>query len=111
VVTTVVGGLRSPVEIADPGDGSGRLFVAEQAGRIRIVHDGALVDRPFLDITDRIASGGERGLLGLAFHPGYPNDPRFFVNYTDRNGDTVIAAYRVAAGGSHGPGPPTGGVL
>jgi len=98
VVTTVVGGLRSPVDVADPGDGSGRLFVAEQAGRIRIVHDGALVDRPFLDITDRIASGGERGLLGLAFHPGYPNDPRFFVNYTDRNGDTVIAAYRVAAG-------------
>ena len=98
VVTTVVGGLKSPVDVADPGDGSGRLFVAEQAGRIRIVQDGSLVDRPFLDITDRIASGGERGLLGLAFHPGYPNDPRFFVNYTDRNGDTVIAAYRVTAG-------------
>ena len=97
VVTTVVGGFKSPVDVADPGDGSGRLFVVEQAGRIRVVHDGALVDRPFLDITDRIASGGERGLLGLAFHPGYPNDPRFFVNYTDRNGDTVIASYHVSA--------------
>jgi glucose/arabinose dehydrogenase len=97
VVTTVVGGLKSPVEVADPGDGSGRLFVAEQAGRIRIVHDGTLVDRPFLDITNRIASGGERGLLGLAFHPGYPNDPRFFVNYTDTSGNTVIASYRISA--------------
>jgi glucose/arabinose dehydrogenase len=97
VISTVVGGLKSPVDVADPGDGSGRLFVAEQAGRIRIVHDGTLVDRPFLDITDRIASGGERGLLGLAFHPGYPNDPRFFVNYTDLDGDTVIASYRVTA--------------
>lgn len=96
VVTTVVGGLKSPVDVADPGDGSGRLFVAEQAGRIRIVDDGTLVDRPFLDITDRIASGGERGLLGLAFHPGFPTDPRFFVNYTDRDGNTVIASYRVS---------------
>jgi glucose/arabinose dehydrogenase len=97
VVTTVVGGLNSPVDVADPGDGSGRLFVAEQAGRIRIVHHGTLVDRPFLDITDRVASGGERGLLGLAFHPGYPNDPRFFLNYTDKAGNTVIASYRVSA--------------
>jgi glucose/arabinose dehydrogenase len=97
VVTTVVGGLQSPVDVADPGDGSGRLFVVEQAGRIRIVKDGKLVDRPFLDISDRISSGGERGLLGLAFHPGYPGDPRFFVDYTDQDGNTVVASYRVSA--------------
>jgi glucose/arabinose dehydrogenase len=97
MVTTIVGGLQSPVDVTDAGDGSGRLFVVEQSGRIRIVHDGKLVDRPFLDISDRISSGGERGLLGLAFHPGYPNDPRFFVDYTDRDGNTVVASYRVSA--------------
>ena len=87
--------LQAPVDVTNAGDGSGRIFVVEQAGRIRIVHDGALVDRPFLDIVDRIDSGGERGLLGLAFHPDFPADPRFVVDYTDRDGDTVIATYRV----------------
>ena len=94
-VDVVVDGLTAPLDVTNAGDGSGRLFVAEQAGRIRIVRDGALVGRPFLDITDRIASGGERGLLGLAFHPDYPTDPRFFVDYTDRNGNTVISSFRV----------------
>ena len=79
----VVTGLDSPVDVTNAGDGSGRLFVVEQAGAIRLIRDGALVDQPFLDIRERIASGGERGLLGLAFHPGYPTDPRFFVDYTD----------------------------
>ena len=96
-VTTVAGGFQSPVDVADAGDGSGRLFVVEQGGRIRVVEQGKLVDRPFLDISDRISSGGERGLLGLAFHPGYPADPRFFVDYTDRDGNTVVASYRVSA--------------
>lgn len=91
----VVGGLSSPLGVAHAGDGSGRIFVAEQGGAIRIVRDGALVDRPFLDIGDRISSGGERGLLGLAFHPDYPDDPRFFVNYTDEGGDTQVASYTV----------------
>ncbi len=96
-VTVVVRGLAAPVDVASAGDGSGRLFVVEQAGRIRIVRDGALVERPFLDITARVASGGERGLLGLAFHPGYPGDPRFIVDYTDLDGNTVVASYRVSA--------------
>jgi glucose/arabinose dehydrogenase len=73
------------------------LFVVGQAGRIRIVRDGGLVDRPFLDISGRIKSGGEQGLLGLAFHPGYPTDPRFFVDYTDRDGNTVVSSFRVSA--------------
>jgi glucose/arabinose dehydrogenase len=93
----VAGNIGQPVDIAVPGDGSGRVFVVEQSGRIRIVRDGSLVETPFLDIVDRIASGGERGLLGLAFHPDFPEDPRFFVNYTDRNGDTVIAEYELLA--------------
>jgi glucose/arabinose dehydrogenase len=99
-VDIVTGGLDQPVDIAAPDDGSGRVFVAEQPGRIRVVQDGVLVDEPFLDIRERIASGGERGLLGLALHPDFPEDPRFFVNYTDRNGDTVIAEYRLDAGGA-----------
>jgi glucose/arabinose dehydrogenase len=97
VVSRVVGGLSSPLDVLDPGDGSGRLFVAEQAGRIRIVEDGALVQRPFLDIRARISSGGERGLLGIAVHPGYPTDSRIFVDYTDLNGNTVVSSFRVSA--------------
>ena len=94
----VVAGLADPVDIADAGDGSGRLFVVEQAGSIRVVRDGAAQERPFLDIHDRVASGGERGLLGLAFHPDFPTDPRLFVDYTDLRGNTVIASYRVDPG-------------
>jgi glucose/arabinose dehydrogenase len=91
----VVAGLVAPVDVANAGDGSGRLFVVEQAGRIRIVKDRTIVAEPFLDITNQIASGGERGLLGLAFHPDYPADPRLFVDYTDLDGNTVIAQFRV----------------
>ena len=91
----VVDGLDAPLAIVNAGDGSGRLFIAEQTGQIRIVRDGRLVDRPFLDIADRITSGGERGLLGVAFHPNYPDDPRVFVDYTDTNGDTRVSAFRV----------------
>jgi glucose/arabinose dehydrogenase len=93
----VVTDLESPVDVANAGDGSGRLFVLEQAGRIRVVKDRASLTQPFLDITDRIASGGERGLLGIAFHPDYPADPRFFVDYTDRDGNTVISQFQVSA--------------
>ena len=95
-VAVAVSGFDSPLDVTNAGDGSGRLFVVEQAGRIRLVKGGALVERPFLDITGRIASGGERGLLGLAFHPDYPKDPRFFVNYTDRDGNTVVSQFTVS---------------
>jgi glucose/arabinose dehydrogenase len=95
-LTVAVSGLAAPVDVTNAGDASGRLFVVEQAGRIRIVRDGGLLDRPFLDIAGRIKSGGEQGLLGLAFHPDYPTDPRFFVDYTDRDGNTVISSFRVS---------------
>jgi glucose/arabinose dehydrogenase len=97
-VETVVDGLDAPLGIAHAGDGSGRLFVVQQGGQIRIVRNGALEATPFLDIADRISSGGERGLLGLAFHPDFPSDPRLFVNYTDQNGDTRISSFRVDPG-------------
>ncbi len=95
----VVDGLDAPLFATGAGDGSGRLFVLEQAGRIRIVDGGRLVDRPFLDIVDRVASGGERGLLGLAFAPGYGSagENCFYVDYTDRDGNTVVAEFRAAA--------------
>ncbi|MBX3015020.1 MAG: PQQ-dependent sugar dehydrogenase [Caldilineaceae bacterium] len=94
---TVVEELSAPLFVTHAGDGSMRLFVVEKAGTIRIVRDGILSERPFLDITDRIrSSGGEQGLLGLAFAPTYPDNGFFFVNYTDSNGDTVVARYTAA---------------
>ncbi len=94
VATRVAAGLSSPLDLQSaPGDRT-RIFVVEQAGRIRVVRSGAVVATPFLDLSARIASGGERGLLGLAFHPQYASNGRFFVNYTDRNGDTHISEFR-----------------
>jgi glucose/arabinose dehydrogenase len=85
--------------VAGPPDGTGRLFVVEQGGRIRIVRDGRLVDAPFLDISGRLSTGGERGLLGLAFPPGFGSiRSDFFVNYTDRDGNTNISAFTVRPG-------------
>ena len=79
------------------GDGSGRLFVIEKEGRIRIVTDGRLAPDPFLDISAIVNSrANERGLLGLAFHPQYASNGRFFVFYTDGRGATVVAEYRVS---------------
>jgi glucose/arabinose dehydrogenase len=91
----VVGGLTAPLAVTHAGDRTGRLFIAEQDGAIRIVRDGTLVDRPFLEISERISAGGERGLLGIAFHPDFPADPRVFVNYTDTNGDTRVSSFGV----------------
>ena len=84
--------------LASAGDGSGRLFVVEKKGFIRVVRDHVLADTPFLDITDRVGSlSSEQGLLGLAFHPDYAGNGLFFVNYTDLEGNTVVA--RFAASG------------
>jgi len=94
----VARGLSSPLDLKfAPGDRS-RIFVVEQPGRIRVIRDGTLVAAPFLDISGRISAGGERGLLGLAFHPGYAQNGRFFVNYTDRSGDTHVAEFRGGPG-------------
>ena len=82
-VELVADGFDQPVQVVDPGDGSGRLFVVEQPGRIRIVDDGQVVPEPFLDITSLVGCCGERGLLSVAFHPDYANSGDVFVNYTD----------------------------
>ena len=79
----VASGLRNPLDLqAAPGDRE-RLYVVEQGGRIRVIRNGQLQPTPFLDISGRISSGGERGLLGLAFHPQFATNRRFFVNYTN----------------------------
>ncbi|MGD8727094.1 MAG: PQQ-dependent sugar dehydrogenase [Gemmatimonadales bacterium] len=95
-VDVVAAGLDRPVDLTAPPDDP-RLFVVEQPGRIRIVERGMLRDQPFLDLTDRVRSGGERGLLGLTFHPRYADNGYFFVNYTDEAGDTRVERYTVTA--------------
>lgn len=92
-----LGGFNDPVHIAHAGDGSGRLFVVEQRGRIVIVRDGAIVQAPFLDITDRVDCCGERGLLSVAFPADYHNKGYFYVNYTDLSGNTVVARYHTSS--------------
>src|SRR5919106_6275820 len=89
----VVGGLSAPVHVAAPRSGPGRLYVVEQAGRIGVVERGRVV-RTFLDIRGLVASGGERGLFSIAFHPGYARNRRFYVNYTDTAGHTRVVEYR-----------------
>jgi glucose/arabinose dehydrogenase len=94
---SIMSGLNRPVDIQNAGDGSGRLFIIEKNGRIRVYENGQLLETPFLDITDRVgSSGNEQGLLGLAFHPHYAENRRFFVNYTDKNGNTVIARFQAS---------------
>jgi glucose/arabinose dehydrogenase len=96
-VEPVLSGLRSPVFVtAAPGDSS-RLFVVERGGTIRIAEGGRLLPQPFLDIASAITAGGEQGLLGMAFHPRYAENGRFFVMYTARNGDNTVARYQVSS--------------
>jgi glucose/arabinose dehydrogenase len=93
----VAQGFQQPTFATHAGDGSGRMFVVEKAGRIRILRGNAVDEQPFLDITDRVgSSGSEQGLFAVAFHPNYRTNGQFFVNYTDENGDTVIARFRVS---------------
>ena len=91
---TVLTGLSSPVGLAAPRSEPGRLYVVEQGGTIRVVVGGKLRATPFLNVSGQIRSGGEQGLLGLAFHPNYAKNRRFYVNYTDRNGHTNVVEYR-----------------
>lgn len=94
----VVSGLNGPTDIKNAGDGSARLFILEQPGRIRILKDGQLLPAPFLDISARVGNdGSEQGLLGLAFHPKFAQNGYFFVNYTDKDGNTHIARFTASA--------------
>ena len=94
-LTTVVSGLGSPLYLTTPA-GDPRLFIVEKGGTIRIVQDGALLPTPFLDLSAKVSTGGEQGLLGLAFDPQYGSNGRFVVHYTDVAGDTQVSWFRVS---------------
>src|SRR5436309_4929416 len=100
-LTRVAGGLKSPTYVTAAGDGSGRLFIVEQPGRILVMKNGQVLPRPFLDIHALVAFGGGSGLLGLAFHPDFGLNGVLFVDYTRSTshvGDTVIARYKAVPG-------------
>jgi len=109
----VVTGLARLSDIAIPGDGTGRIFAAELGGQVRVIRDGTLLKRPFLNIKSRVSELGEGGLIGLAFHPRYAENGRFFVAYPagpEANFRTVIAEYKVSDNdpdqAAEGPLPP-----
>ena len=100
-LTEVVSGLDRPLFLTHAGDGSKRIFIVEQTGFIRILENGSLLGNPFLNISSgfNLAASGERGLLGLAFHPDYDTNGRFFINYTrNLSGQlqTVIQEHQVS---------------
>jgi glucose/arabinose dehydrogenase len=92
----VASGFSRPVYVTSAGDGSGRLFVVEQSGRILTIESGTVLATPFLDIRSLVSSAGEQGLLSVAFHPRYATNGWFYVNYTDLSGATVVARYSVS---------------
>jgi glucose/arabinose dehydrogenase len=102
-LSAIVSGLVTPVGMEAPNDGSGRLFVLEQGGRIRIIENGSLVSAPFLDITSKLESGGEKGLLGLAFHPNFSSNRRFFIHYTRRLSQQLQSVFSEYAASASNP--------
>jgi len=109
---SIATGLPGVVAITHAGDGSGRLFITQQDGRIRVFDGCVTLLTPFLDIQSLVLSGGERGLLSVAFHPNYPATPYFYVYYTrEPDGDLVIARYRVSAGNPNVADPTSAVVL
>ena len=99
----VAAGFQRPLDLQSVTGDSQRIYVVEQGGRIQIVLNGQRQTTPFLDISDRLGSGGERGLLGLAFHPDFSTNRLLYVNYTDRSGNTTIAEFRATSAGPGGP--------
>lgn len=95
--TAIAEGFSRPLLVTNAGDGSGRLFVVEQGGRISVIQNGSTLPEPFLDITHQVGSeSNEQGLLGLAFHPDYEQNGFFYIDYTDLNGDTVVSRFKVS---------------
>ena len=100
-LTTIASGLDRPLYLTTAGDGTDRLFVLEQTGKVWIFDEGEPLTDPFLDVSEIISPSADRpyseqGLLGLAFHPEYVDKGTFFINYTNRGGDTVVARYQVS---------------
>jgi glucose/arabinose dehydrogenase len=98
-LTPLVSGLDAPVHLASTPSEPDRLYVVEQVGRIRVLERGRLLGDPLLDIASEVRAGGEQGLLSVAFAPDYEESRRFYVNYTDQNGDTRVVEYEARGGG------------
>jgi glucose/arabinose dehydrogenase len=90
----VASGLSSPLYVAAPRSERNRLYVVEQDGLIRVLVNGKLRAAPFLDVRGKVTAGGEQGLLSVAFHPSYARNHRFYVDYTDKSGNTRVIEYR-----------------
>jgi glucose/arabinose dehydrogenase len=90
--------LDRPLDVAHAGDCSHRLFIVEKTGAVRVWENGSVLDEPFVDLTDRVKSGGEQGLLNIAFHPEYAENGRAFLVYTDETDDVILARFTVHAG-------------
>lgn len=90
--------LAQPVHITHAGDTSGRLFIVEQPGRIKILQDNMILKLPFLDISQRVRTSGERGLFSVAFPPNYSNKGYFYVNYTNKAGNTTVSRFYLGSG-------------
>jgi glucose/arabinose dehydrogenase len=95
VLTQVASGLSRPVLVTHAGDGSGRLFVVEQTGKIRVIKGGVLLPDPLISVAPSIVTSGEQGLLGLAFHPQFESNGKFYVYFTLKNGNNAVNEYRV----------------
>ena len=98
------GDFSQPVFLTHAGDGSGSVYVVEQTGRIRVLDAEGRRRATFLDISNRVQSGGERGLLGLAFHPDYRSNGRFFVYYSNNAGDNVVSRFQRRTATAADPG-------
>lgn len=90
-------GLSQPVDLTAPPGDTTRIFIVEKTGRVRIFRAGQVVARPFLDVSGLVSGGSEQGLLGLAFHPNFSSNGKFYVDYTDRAGDTRIVEFAVGS--------------
>lgn len=95
--TPFVQGISKPTHITHAGDGTARIFITEQEGRILVIKGGKVLPQPFLDIKRRVSCCGERGLLSVVFPSDFTDKKYFYINYTDLEGDTVIARYRVTS--------------
>ena len=110
----VVSGFNAPLDLEQPNDGSGRLFVVEQGGNIRIIQNGALLPQAFLDISSKVINSGEMGLLGMTFHPSFSTNRKFYVNYVRNSGgqfQSVIAEYTASATNPNQSDPATERIL
>ncbi|HEU0245442.1 MAG TPA: PQQ-dependent sugar dehydrogenase, partial [Candidatus Limnocylindrales bacterium] len=96
-LTRVASGLNDPVFITSAKDGTPRTFIVEKGGRILVRRSGTILATPLLDISGSVSTGSEQGLLGLAFHPSFKTNRKFYVDYTNTSGDTVIREYKTSS--------------